>query len=769
MSSSEVEADTMDMQKRFYTIMVFAGFFLTSLWNFPTILLASPTSGVLPEQQITAKASVNAAVNLQVQQLSSRLPLYFIPNKGQKDVRVKFYGRQGDSSFFFTSQGIVLSLGTHKTGTGQAPVVTQLTPLGMQPQVGPTPLDPLEGKVNYFIGNDPKKWRTNIPTYRTVLYREAYPGVDLKFYGNGCQLEYDVIVKPGGDPCQVKFHYQGIQNLQLTPEGHLAVTLPDGRQLEHRKPLVFQEIGGQRLTRQGRFEILDQATHTFGFRLATYDKKYALVIDPVLVYSTYLGGGGDDRGQGIAVDNNGNIVVTGYTDSDDFPKVSAYDSIRNATDAFITKYNAAGTAMVFSTYFGGLSLDYGLGVAVDNDRNIYVTGSTKSYNGLNFPLVNAFQETFGNGDYTTGTTDAFVAKFDPTGATLIFSSYLGGNHNDVGQAIAVDQYGAVYVAGDTESTNFPTISGAYQYDNPTAVASTAEKDGFITKISAGIEPYKVYSTYLGGNLEDNCRMIALDQSVSPPQACVAGWTVSSAASFPLKNAKQAVRGSTTSDGFVAKLNGTGSDAIFCTFLGGNSYDEAHGVAVDSSGHVYVSGWTASTDFPTTAGVYQPDKSGSYDAFVTKYLPDGSDYVFCSYLGGTGLEGTSAAGVCFRIAVDSAGLVYVTGFTGSTDFPLKNELYPLTVANDIFLTKFKADGSDLLFSTYLGGNFSDYPQGIAVDQLGNVYLTGYTTSTTDFPLKNPLQPSHAGGTRDAFVIKIDSSVFDLGALYLLLMN
>jgi hypothetical protein len=230
------------------------------------------------------------------------------------DPRIKFYSHRGDCSFWFTPRGLILNLPPEKTGASQGSVI-QLTPLGLQPQVQLIPLNPLAGKVNYFIGNDPGKRRTNIPTYRAVLYREAYPGIDLKFYGDGRQLEYDVIVKPGAEPRQVKFRYQGIRSLKLTPEGDLAVTLPDGSELQHRKPLVYQEIAGRRLARQGTFQILDQATHTFGFRVAAYDQHYALIIDPVLRFSTFLGGTGEERGESIAVDQDGNICVTGYTKS----------------------------------------------------------------------------------------------------------------------------------------------------------------------------------------------------------------------------------------------------------------------------------------------------------------------------------------------------------------------------------------------------------------------------------------------------------------------
>jgi len=758
----------MHMQKRFCVAMVLAGLFLASLYIFPTILFAFPTSDILPDRQGAAKNASHPASNLQIQQLSARLPLHFIVNQGQKDEWVKFYAQPGGASFWFTSQGITLKL-PKGIKEGRRGSVVQITPLAMRPKVELTALEPLEGKVNYFIGNNPKKWRTGIPTCRAVLYREAYPGIDLKFYGNGSQLEYDVIVKPGADPRQVKLRYQGIRSLKVTPDGDLAITLPDGGELRQQKPVIYQEIAGQRLARQGTFQILDPATHTFGFRVAGYDRQYALVIDPVLVFSTYLGGNGDDRGQAIAVDKDGNICVAGHTASDNFPRANPYDDSLNVTDAFITKYNAAGSAMVFSTYFGGTGLDYGYGIAVDGDGNIYVTGATKSFS--SFPTTSGtFQTTFGNGAYDADTTDAFVTKFNPTGSSLLYSSFLGGNKNDAGQGIAVDKSGCAYVTGNTESTNFPTTAGAYQAtDPPPLYPATSGMDAFVTKVSAD-GASMVYSTYLGGELADQGVEIALDQSGPDPLACVTGWTVSSAATFPLKNAKQAIRGSATADGFVAKLNANGTDAIFCTFLGGNSYDEAYGVAVDGSGHVIVSGWTGSTNFPVTAGTYQPAKSGSYDAFVTKYEPDGSNYVFSTYLGGTGLEGTSSnIGFSYRVGVDGSGFIYVTGFTGSSDFPLKNPLYPFKVANEIFLTKFTPDGKALVYSTYLGGAGSDFPLGIAVDRAGTAYLTGFTTSTADFPLKDPLQDFHAGGTRDAFVIKVADPHSSPGSLLLLLEN
>lgn len=281
----------MNIPKRLYAAVIIAGLFLTSLWIFPTILLASVASDKPASQRGIAPEALDSALNLQVRHLSERMPLSFIPNQGQKDPWVKFYSRRGDGSFGFTPQGVILNLPPEKTGASQGSTL-ELIPLGLHPKMQLTALEPLEGKVNYLIGNDPRKWRTNIPTYRAVLYREAYPGIDLKFYGNGHKLEYDVIVKPGADPRQVKFRYQGIRSLKLTPQGDLAVTLPDGSELQHQKPLVYQEIAGRRLARQGTFQILDQATHTFGFRVAAYDKQYVLVIDPSCGFPPFWGAPG---------------------------------------------------------------------------------------------------------------------------------------------------------------------------------------------------------------------------------------------------------------------------------------------------------------------------------------------------------------------------------------------------------------------------------------------------------------------------------------------
>jgi hypothetical protein len=316
--------------------------------------------------------------------------------------------------------------------------------------------------------------------------------------------------------------------------------------------------------------------------------------------------------------------------------------------------------------------------------------------------------------------------------------------------------------GKTSSTDFPTTQGAYQETNP-ASPGTVPIDTFVTKVSID-GTYKVYSTYFGGDNNDHCLALALDKYGLSPLACIAGWTFSSEATFPLVNANQPIRGSANQDAYVAKLNANGSGLIFSTFLGGDSYDEAHGIAVDNSGNVCVTGWTGSSNFPHPNALYPTRNGTNYDAFVTKYLPDGSDYVFSTYLGCDTSEYQHN-----RIAVDPAGNIYVTGMTPdytTVPFPLKNEIFAHLGSADIFLTRFKPDGSALVYSTYLGGSYGDFPEGIAVDRAGNVYLTGYTNSD-DFHTQNPFQTYQGGKFGDAFVIKIAEPHLFGGPLLLLL--
>ncbi|MBV5347243.1 SBBP repeat-containing protein, partial [bacterium] len=457
--------------------------------------------------------------------------------------------------------------------------------------------------------------------------------------------------------------------------------------------------------------------------IGDYDAGRALVIDPVLEYSSYLGGSDYDFGAGIAVDSAGNAYLAGATWSTDFPIRNALqpDKGRSDSDAFVAKLSADGATLVYATYLGGSSnQEHALGIAVDGAGNAYLTGETHS---SDFPTRQAVQPDFGGGE------DAFVAKLSADGAALVYATYLGGRNEDHGAGIAVDGAGNAYVTGTTTSPDFPTRD-ALQPD------LRGYQDAFVSKFSADGAAL-VYASYLGGAGGENG--IAVDGAGS---AYLTGETQS--ADFPIRNALQPDFGGGYSDAFVAKLSADGAALVYSTYLGGSDSEYRAYIAVDSAGNAYLTGTTYSPDFPTRNAL-QPDLRGSPDAFVSKFSADGAALVYASYLGGNGLD--NGAG----IAVDGTGNAYVTGQTNSTDFPTRNALQLVTEGGDAFVAKFSVDGAALVYASYLGGSDLDSGTGIAVDGIGNAYVTG-TTFSADFPTRQALQPDR-GGPNDAFVTKI----------------
>jgi hypothetical protein len=626
--------------------------------------------------------------------------------------------------------------------------------------------DELPGRTNYFMGNDPKKWRTNVPTYAKVRYHNVYSGVDLEYYGNqGGQLEYDFMVGPGADPGAITLDVavdpepargqpQG-SPLRIDRDGGLVITA-EGGDVRFNKPVVYQEqsmVGSRQLTVQeeARNSTLDArhsslATRHFlegrflldvhnrvHFALGSYDRTRPLVIDPVLSYSTYLGGSINDSVNAIAVDSSGYAYVTGETGSTDFPTVNPLQaSLAGGSDAFVTKLNPAGSALVYSTYLGGSDDDQGNGIAVDSSGSAYVTGETGS---TDFPTVNPLQASLAGG------SDAFVTKLNPAGSALVYSTYLGGSDDDQGNGIAVDSSGSAHVTGSTQSTDFPTV-------NPLQASNKVSTAGYSTAFVANLNAAGsglIYSTYLGGSDFDQGNGIAVDSSGN---AYVTGYTQSD--DFPTVNPMQASQNG-IQNGFVTKLNATGSALIYSTYLGGSNADGAYGIAVDSSLNAYVAGFTNSTDFPTVNPLQASLSGGEYflcgihasyvcpDAFVAKLNSTGSALVYSTYLGG------SYDDEAYGIAVDSSGNAYVTGFTQSTDFPTANPLQAsLAGPQNAFVARLNPAGSALAYSTYLGGSNVDQGNGIAVDASGNAYITGLTFST-DFPTVNPLQATKESAT------------------------
>ena len=524
--------------------------------------------------------------------------------------------------------------------------------------------------------------------------------------------------------------------MSLDDQGNLVLHTASGDVLQH-APVVYQEVGGSRQAVVGQFVLVGQ--NEVGFRVGVYDSAMPLVIDPVLLtLSSYLGGNADESAYGIAVDSIGSVYVTGRTSSTNFPTtLGAYSTTKGGdTDTFVTKLNATGTALVWSTYLGGNADDYPYDIAVDSAGNAYVTGGTSSHESPP-PRPAPTRAHYGGGAY-----DAFVAKLNATGTGLIYSTYLGGNAYDLGYGIAVDASGHAYVTGWTTSANFPTTPGAYQ------VASFNAYDVFVSKLDAAGTAL-IFSTYIGGSDKQATfgQDIALD---AVGNAYVTGGTYS--ANFP--TTPGACRGTYggLGDAFLAKLNAAGTTLVYSTYLGGSNFDTGSGIAVDSAGNAYVTGSTLSTNFPTTLGAYQGTYAGGvYDAFVAKLNAAGTALVYGTYLGGSNKD--TGAG----IAVDSAGNSYVSGSTSSANFPTTPGAYQGTyggAASDAFVAEFNAAGAALVYGTYLGGSNDDKASGIAVDSTGNSYVSG-STSSTNFPTAPGAYQANCGGNSDAFVVQFQS--------------
>jgi hypothetical protein len=700
--------------------------------------------GMCLSLSLTLVAQANLPGSSKIVEGYGKRPLAFEANQGQTDPQVKYLSRGAGYSLFLTSHEAVLALHEAsrqepalsglkaRTSPGKGSresksAVLRLKLVGSNAKTEVTGQDELPGKSNYFIGNDPKKWHTKVRQFAKVRYENVYPGVDLVYYGHQRELEYDFVVQPGASPKAIRL---GIEGARLRLEhGDLVMTSAAG-DVHLRSAHIYQELNGVRRDVRGRYVIKGKGE--VGFEVAAYDRRRALVIDPVLAYSTFLGGSGGDGGAGIAVDSAGNVYVTGVTGSTDFPTVGAVQPANNGVlDCFVTKFNTDGSALVYSTYLGGSGYDSVGGIALDSAGSAYLAGYTES---TDFPTVHAIQPGYaGNGD-------AFVAKINAAGSAVVYSTYLGGSGSDGGDGIAVDSVGRVYVTGQTGSTDFPTVNAL----QPTYVGIG---DAFVTKINAAGTAL-VYSTYLGGSETENSFGIAVD---SAGNVYVIGDTGSD--DFPVANAIQPTPNG-NGDAFVTKINAAGSAFVYSTYLGGSGGERGSGIATDSAGNAYVIGTTQSTDFPTKNPI-QPTNGGDVDAFVTEINAVGSAVVFSTYLGGTGAEWGHG------VAVDPAGNVYVTGITGSTDFPLVNAIQSAYAGNsDAFVAKITAGGGALAYSTYLGGRSGDIGLGIAADANGTAYVTGTTSSVSGkkFPATVFAFQQSPKGRSEAFVSKIASETF-----------
>jgi uncharacterized repeat protein (TIGR01451 family) len=918
-----------------------------------------------------------------------KLPLSFEANRGQTDPQVSFISRGSGYRLFLTSTEAVLALGKGIADAVPEPsaaalkksdselaagsnAVLRMRLKGANPHAQAEGLERQAGQTNYLIGNRPEAWHTNVESYAKVRYTGVYPGIDLVYYGNQRRLEYDFIVAPGARADRIRLDFKGAQEIFIDGGGELVLRTAHGDVRQH-KPLLYQEVNGRRHEVAGRYVMKGRQV---GFEVGDYDRSRALVIDPVLVYSTYLGGSSNDRGFAIAVDGGGNAYVAGSTLSANFPTLSpAQGSLNGTSDAYVVKLNAAGSAIVYATYLGGSGGETAFGVAVDSSGNAYVTGSTGS---SNFPTVNPAQATYRGGG------DIFIAKLNAAGSALVYSTYWGGVALERGLAVAVDTAGNAYVTGPTESGNFPAVNALQAVRNgspvfkstnggnnwnasgtglnasnvrelvvnpttPTTVYAATEigvyksgdsgqtwsavnqglpdgevsdlvidrlnpqtlyaattfngvyktTDGGATwnKLNAppedfrvlAIDPINTQTLYAGGffgnaalykttdggaswnptganisnttviaiavdpvnpanvyassgsglyksqnaggswsrlnspNLNSTVLDLAIDPSNSttlyaatdlgvfkstnggvtwaklnlPIASFVFSVIIDPAntstvyvgannpggiqgphvfkstdggnfwASIPMSFDTQAeitlaINPINTSiiyagaycgtEALLVKLNPSGTSVLYSTYMGGDSSDGGLGVAADAAGNAYVAGATSSSNFPTASALQGPHGAPPFDAFVAKVNPTGSAFIYSTYLGGAESETASA------VAVDSSGNAYVTGNTNSTDFPTVNPLQGacnscfLGGGSDAFVTKLSPNGSALIYSTYVGGNSDDWAHGIAVDPAGSAYITGETSSTNLLPLNAP-QPFKNGAT-EAFAAKLN---------------
>ncbi len=700
---------------------------------------------VVPDHRTAAaaSASLSPAVRARAMQMYAVLPLSFEANQGQTDARVRFLARAPGYMLFLTNEGAVVSL-KQPTTIQAKQFVANIAAAGAktaQPKTivrnvrlkfagaNATSLidgrDELPGKTNYFMGKDAKQWHSNLPSYSSVEYRGIYSGVDAVFHGNPQHLEYDFIVAPGADPHAIALDVEGAKRMRITPRGDMVLGVGQS-ELDLEKPVVYQEVKGQRREVAGNFVL--RGPRRIGFALGPYDHSQPLVIDPTLAYSTYLGGANitgaaNDAGKAITVDSAGDVYVTGTTTSIDFPVTAgafkpAYPN-PGGTAGFVTELNPSGSALVYSTYFGDTSggSTTVTSIALDATDNAYLTGYTNSNN---FPTTQGAYKT----SETAGGTYAFATELNPTGTGLVYSTYLSGTetsgvHTTNGFGVAVDADGNAYVAGTTTSPTYPTTPGAFQpvqgCVSPTACGGT----GFVTKVSSGGASLS-YSTYLGTG-SNKPEAVAVDSS---GEAYVVGSTETS--TFPVTSGAFQTSSSDPVTVFVTKFNPGGTALTYSTFLSGTSgtsANEALAVAVDASGYTYVTGQTSDSNFPTTSGAYQTNLLDAADAFVTKLNLTGSALVYSTYLPGhtTG----------YGIGVNSSGEVYVAGdnYGSAGTFPTTSDAFqpgPLTTTTNGFLTVFNSSGSDLVYSTYIevpSGNEITYAYAAAVDSTGNAYVAG----------------------------------------------
>jgi hypothetical protein len=715
----------------------------------------------------------------------SNSSVYFEENKGQFNDRVNYFARGTNGyDLFLTSTESVYVVRKPNTDNFEAEISKdpkQLSPkienasasavyvtlLGSNPNAETVGLQILPNRTNYFKGSDQTKWHTNVANYQSVRTNQIYEGIDLIWNGGEVgDVRSDFVLHPSADISQIEWKIEGAENVELTPNGDLIIKTEYG-DINQISPRLYQESNNLLTEVGSRFTVQKTAagnSHVVKIELdnSNHEKtetNLTKILTSELAFSTFLGGSSFDGGEAIAIDAGGNSYVTGKTRSTQFPTTPGPldPSLDGLEDVFVTKLNATGSALIYSTYLGGGDLDTGSDIFVDTSGNVYLTGRTTDAD-IDYPTTLGAYDTTHNGTY-----DCFVTKINPTGSALIYSTFIGGAFADQAFALAVDNKGSAYItgfAGATTGTPFPTTIGAFD------TTQNGMQDAFVTKLNPAGSAL-VFSTFLGGNAFDAGKGIAVDNLGN---AYVTGDTSDASVPFPATVGAFGTTQFGGGDVFLTKLNAAGSALVYSTFFGGGGREvSGWGIAVNSLGNAFVTGSTQSTPFPTTAGAFDTTRNGFMaDAFVTKFNVDGSALVFSTFLGGSNTD------LATEISIDNSENVYILGLTDgeiTSDFPTTIGAYDRTynAYGDTFVSKFNSMGSNLIYSTFIGGADYDYPSEFVVDISGNTYLTGNTSVTsTNFPAypttNGAFSPTYNGGQSDAFVTKLTipkdrSAVFD----------
>jgi len=676
------------------------------------------------------------------------LPLRFEENIGQTDESVRWIARSPGMTLFLTGTDAVFALAEPHVlpRTKTIPNIAQPSPepvegrvirmraVGVYSTAEPSPGERLPGVTNYFLGDDPSRWRTGARSFASVRYRGVYDGVDLVYYGSGGAIEYDFEVAPGADPSEIVLAFDGAESVEVTEDGTL-VLRAGPCELRQAVPKIYQpsETGPARV--EGGFAV--DVDGLVRFEVGAFDSALPLVIDPVVAYSTYLGGNAGDSVLDVKVDGWGNVYLAGNTTSADFPRLHAPWTYQGARDAFVTVLGRAGAALVYSTHIGGGADEFALALGLGPDGAVYIAGETNS---ANYPTVNAIETDAGNAG-----ADVFVSKIDPTGASLVYSTYLGGNGEEIAAALAVDGGGGVYVVGETDSNDYPTTVGALQRTRG------GDSDAFATRIGPSGTTL-VYSTYVGGDGYDSASGVDVTSSGEAVLAGLAG-----SADFPLESPLQDTLAPGSFHGFALKLSPAGTSLRYSTYLGGDLDDYATDVALATDGAAVVVGWTIGPTFPTHDAIYGT-AGGNIDGFALELAPDGDALRFSTFLPGD--QDDEPRGV----AIGPDGRIYVAGDTNSGNYPTVNALYadpdPGLEGYDAFATCLSSTGRSVVYSTYLGGTEGEFCNSLAVDGSGGAYVVGSTPSA-NFPTVGPYQ-AHLRGVSDGFVAKIANATANLQA-------